>query len=85
MCAKKSAPPRLSRLKSLPDKPFPPARLPRRFPERAPLSDDGIEAAKKEAASTMKPVSGEDPLVESGLPEDDPERPQETSEEQSNR
>jgi hypothetical protein len=49
------------------------------------LSDDGLEAAKKEAASTMKPASGEDPLVESGLPEDDPERPRETPEEQSNR
>ena len=85
MCAKKSAPPRLNRLKSIPDRPAPPVRLPKKFPERTPLSDDGLEAAKKEAASTMKPVSGEDPLVESGLPEDDPERPRETPEEQSNR
>lgn len=85
MCAKRSAPTRLSRPKSIPDKPPPPVKLPTKFPERAPLSDDGLEAAKKEAASTMMPASGEDPFVESGQPEDDPEQPRETPEDQSNR
>lgn len=62
-----------------------PGELPKHFPERTPLSDDGVEAAKKEAASPMKSAAGEDPLIESGLPENDPERPRETPEEQSNR
>ena len=84
MCAKKSIT-RLVRPKSLPDKPPPPVKLPAKFPEQAPLSDDGLEAAKRESASTMRSPSGEDPLIESGLPENDPERPRETPEEQSNR
>jgi hypothetical protein len=61
--------------------------VPRNFPEQAVLSDDGIEAAKRESASTMKSEAnpGEDPLTESGLPDNDPERPRQTPEEQSNR
>jgi hypothetical protein len=60
--------------------------LPRKFPEQVPLSDDGLEAGKKESASTMKSAAnpGEDPFVESGVPENDPEQPRETPEEQSN-
>jgi hypothetical protein len=53
----------------------PPADLPKNFPEKTPLSDDGIEAAKKEAASSMKSGPGEDPLIESGTPKNDPEVP----------
>lgn len=53
------------------------------FSEQAALDDKGVEVAKKESESTTG--SGEDPLVESGVPENDPERPRETPEEQSNR
>jgi hypothetical protein len=62
--------------------------LPKRFPEQQPLSDDGLEAAKRNASNTIpeaRQTPGEDPLVESGLPDDDPERPRETEEEKSNR
>jgi len=59
--------------------------VPKNFPEEVALTDDGLESAKKESTSTMKSGSGEDPFVESGLPENDPERPRETPEEQSNR
>jgi hypothetical protein len=64
----------------------PPGDVPKRFPEKTPLSDDGVEAAKKESTESMRSASsgsGEDPFVESGLPENDPERPRETPEEQS--
>ena len=46
---------------------------------------DSVEAAKKESSSKARTGSGEDPFVESGLPKNDPERPRETPEEQSNR
>jgi hypothetical protein len=60
--------------------------VPKSFSEQAAFPDDGLEAAKKkESSGTMKSGSGEDPFVESGLPENDPERPRETPEEQSNR
>lgn len=66
----------------------PPGDLPKRFPEQQPLSDDGLEAGKRNAANAIPAAHanpGEDPLVESGLPEDDPERPRQTDEEKSNR
>ncbi|HEX2860791.1 MAG TPA: hypothetical protein VHN79_04095 [Lacunisphaera sp.] len=69
-----------------PEIPAPPGDLPKNFPEKTPLSDDGVETAKREASSSMmKEGAGEDPLVESGLPDNDPERPRETPEQQSNR
>jgi hypothetical protein len=60
-----------------PEVPVPPGDLPKKFPESQPLSDDGLEAAKKESASTMKTPehAGEDRAVESGETEDDPEHP----------
>jgi hypothetical protein len=64
----------------------PPGDVPKKFPESTPLSDDGLEAAKSESTGPGKSGSsgsGEDPFVESGLPENDPERPRETPEEQS--
>jgi hypothetical protein len=56
----------------------PPGDLPKKFPEKVPLSDDGLEAAKRESASTMKEPdhAGEDRSVESGIPADDPEQPE---------
>ena len=62
-----------------PEIPPPPGDLPKKFPETTPLSDDGLEAAKKESASTMKEPpehAGEDRSVESGLRDDDPEQPE---------
>jgi len=85
MCAKSKPTSFTIRNQSIPEVPQPPGDLPKNFPEKTPLSDDGVEAAKKEAASPMKPGPGEDPLIESGLPEDDPERPRETPEHLSNR
>ncbi len=66
----------------------PPGDLPKRFPEQQPLSDDGLEAAKRNDSNVIPAAHetpGEDPLVESGLPEDDPEHPRRTDEENSNR
>jgi hypothetical protein len=60
----------------------PPGDLPKKFPETTPLSDDGLEAAKRESASTMKEApaqeehAGEDRSIESGIPKDDPEQPE---------
>jgi hypothetical protein len=85
MCAKSKPSSFTIRNQARSESTLPPGELPKHFPEKTPLSDDGIEAAKKEAASPMKPGPGEDPLVESGLPDNDPERPRETPEEQSNR
>lgn len=60
-----------------------PSKKPRSS-QPTPLSDDGLEAAKKdETASDRRLGSGEDPLVESGLPEDDPEQPRETDTQKS--
>lgn len=70
---------------STPDISTPPGNGPTHFPERQPMSDDGLEGAKKDASVSMKSGGGEDPFVESGVPENDPERPRETPEEQSNR
>ncbi len=64
-----------------PGKPRP--GVPKHFPEEAVLTDDGLESAKHESASTMKSNPGEDPFVESGIPENDPEQPRQTPEEQS--
>jgi hypothetical protein len=61
----------------------PPGDLPKKFPESTPLSDDGVEVAKQEGSSPHRNGSGEDPFVESGIPENDPEQPRETPEEQS--
>jgi hypothetical protein len=61
----------------------PPGDVPKKFPEPTPLSDDGLEAAKQDTSGPGRTGSGEDPFVESGLPENDPERPRETPEEQS--
>jgi hypothetical protein len=82
----KSIPPSPRGHEPVPEISPPPGDLPKKFPEATPLSDDGLEAAKKESASTMKAGSsggGENPFVESGLPDHDPERPRETPEEQS--
>lgn len=57
----------------------PPGTLPKKFPEVTPLNDDGVEAAKRESASTMKEPAehaGEDRTVESGIPAGDPEQPE---------
>jgi len=61
-----------------PEIPPPPGDLPRKFPETTPLSDDGLEAAKHESASRMKPPdhAGEDRSIESGIPRGDPEQPE---------
>lgn len=70
---------------SSPEASLPPRNQPGQS-ERQPLSDDGLEGAKKEASfSSPRSGGGEDPFVESGVPENDPERPRETPEEQSNR
>jgi len=53
----------------------PPGPPPKSFPPPQPLSDDGLEAAKKESSNPPREGSGEDPAVESGVAENDPERP----------
>lgn len=50
----------------------PPGELPPNFPESAPLSDDGLEAAKKEAASPMKLAANDLDPGESLVPDTDP-------------
>lgn len=54
----------------------PPGDVPKRFPEKQPLSDDGVEAAKSKSASEITPPdhAGEDRQVESGIDRDDPEQ-----------
>ena len=69
--------------KSIPNKKETLPGVPKNFSAQAAPTNDGPEIAKKE--STSATGSGEDPFVESGLPENDPERPRETPEEQSNR
>jgi hypothetical protein len=71
--------------KSIPNKKETLPGVPKNFSEQAALTDDELEVAKRESSGTMKSGSGEDPFVESGLPENDPERPRKTPEEQSNR
>jgi hypothetical protein len=57
----------------------PPGDLPKKFPEKQPLSDNGIDADKKAAASRDRDAavehSGEDREVESGIDHEDPEHP----------
>ena len=57
----------------------PPGDVPKKFPEKQPLSDDSVEGAKKTAASSESEGTaehaGEDREVESGLDRDDPEHP----------
>lgn len=74
----KSIPPFPRRNQPTPEITPPPGDLPKKFPEATPLSDDGLEAAKKESASTMKEPehAGEDRSVESGVRADDPEHPE---------
>ena len=50
MCAKDNSYPRHSDA----DPEIPIGNLPKNFPEKTPLSDDGLEAGKREAASPMK-------------------------------
>jgi hypothetical protein len=72
----KSPPSTRTARKAKPGRASAPVDLPKKFPEQTPLTDDGIEAAKKEAASPMKSGSGEeDQQLESGIPQNDPERP----------
>ena len=53
MCAQQSSPgPREN--PPTPEVPPPPGDLPKHFPEKTPLSDDGLEAGKREAASPIK-------------------------------
>jgi hypothetical protein len=63
----------------------PPGDLPKKFPQNPePLSYDGLEASEKQEASPgNREGSGEDPLVESGLPDNDPERPRQDEIEKS--
>lgn len=60
----------------------PPGDVPKRFPEKQPLSDDSVEASKKAATTSDEATdegvaehSGEDREVESGIDQDDPEHP----------
>jgi hypothetical protein len=63
-----------------------PARIspPKKFPENPePIASKDNEDHQESSGAPSKSGSGEDPLVESGLPPDDPEQPRETDEEKS--
>lgn len=66
-----------------------PGSVPKKFPEQpAPLSTQSPKMSPNEdepSQSGSDESGDEDPLVESGLPDNDPERPKETDEEQSMR
>lgn len=75
--------------KKFPNSPTPdfepiPGSPPKRFPDKPePLSTQHPRSSAAEGEDDDTPArsgSGEDPLVESGLPDNDPERPKETDE-----
>jgi len=83
MPSKNSRPPSRSQSEPKPEI-EPPGTLRKKSPTPPkPLDDDGLEAAKKETTPSSRNESGEDPMVESGVPEHDPEQPRETDEEKS--
>lgn len=56
----------------------PPGDVPKRFPEKQPLSDDRVEADKRAATNGDEGLAdhaGEDRGVESGINQADPEHP----------
>lgn len=62
-----------------------PGSVPKRFPNQPePLSTQTPSSSPdEETEAPVRSGSGEDPLVESGLPDNDPEQPKETDEEKS--
>ncbi|MDB6115523.1 MAG: hypothetical protein JWQ62_2468 [Lacunisphaera sp.] len=80
---KKSRPP--SRSQTSPEPEIqPPGVFPKKSPNPPqPLDDDGLEAAKRDTTPSSRNESGPDPIVESGIPDHDPEQPRETDEEKS--
>lgn len=69
--------PRNDKPASTPEIQPPVGDVPKKFPEPQPLSDDGLEAAKKGSTDTMSPPaehSGEDDTVEAGIDQNDPEQ-----------
>jgi len=80
-----SSTPPSSRNKSQSQDPAPeidpsPQTVPKKFPENpAPLDEgDSDEGASQHAGSGTRLGSGEDPMVESGMSENDPEQPDES-------
>ncbi len=62
-----------------------PGSVPKRFPNQPePLSSQAEESSSgEEAEISAQAGPGEDPLIESGIPKNDPEQPRETDEEKS--
>jgi hypothetical protein len=60
----KSIPPFPPAKKNPPGSPASSAALPKNFPESVPLTDDGIEAGKRESASRMSAHPAERPFAE---------------------
>lgn len=61
-----------------------PGSLPKTFPENPePLSSQGQTSPDESSDSPARSGSGEDNLVESGLPENDPEQPKQSDEDKS--
>jgi len=61
-----------------------PGSVPKKFPdEPEPLSTRSPKRPPQDDDAPARSGSGEDPLVESGIPDNDPEQPRETDEEKS--
>ncbi len=60
-----------------------PGTLPKKFPEQPEPMDRQPVKPQQDDATSSRSGSGEDPLVESGVPDNDPEQPKETDEEKS--
>ena len=59
--------------------------VPKQFPPKDPLAEKDNGSPDRQAGGPSRSGSGEDPFVESGLPDNDPERPRQSPEEQSMR